>query len=621
MRYFLVILFLIVSAELHSQCSTAINSFPYQQGFEGSDGGWITSGNASSWEWGTPAKSIISAAATGIKCWTTGGLNGPGYNNAENSSLQSPCFDFSSLTAPEISFNVFWETEKGFDGARLEYSIDGASSWQTVGNASSAADPCLSKNWYNDPSVRFLGSSLGWAGSTGTSCPSSNGSGGWLPAKHSLPFLAGRPNVIFRFVFAAGTQCNNFDGFAVDDIYISNAVLPPVQLGFACQAGKKVDFSAVGSCIDSVKWNFADPASGGANLASGLNPSHRFTSAGPYTVTAVVYFKNGSVFNGTLNVFILSITASVTDSVKCSGGLGAVAAVAEQPLPALYDISWNTSPVVHSAALNNIPGGSYVVSISSASASLMVCPASDTVILIDPRPLAVSFTVTDAKCTSSNGSITANVAGGTAPFNLVWQNGNTGTVLSNLSDGIFPLTVTDKNGCTVKDTAILRRQMISLTVPLAKEQILCPGEKIILDPGVFASYQWQDGSASQQYMVTSAGDYFVMVTDENGCTGNGDVHVTADCMDIYFPSAFTPNDGDLRNKNFGPLGGLSQLRDYELRVYNRYGQLVFFSNNPYQKWDGKLKGFQEGIQSFVWQSSFVLKGKKQFRKGNLLLLR
>lgn len=47
--------------------SPVISSFPYLEGFEGNDGSWYTKGSNSSWQWGTPAKTVINNAANGTR--------------------------------------------------------------------------------------------------------------------------------------------------------------------------------------------------------------------------------------------------------------------------------------------------------------------------------------------------------------------------------------------------------------------------------------------------------------------------------------------------------------------------------------------------------------------------
>ncbi|HSN62417.1 MAG TPA: hypothetical protein VLR49_15885, partial [Ferruginibacter sp.] len=59
--------------------------FPYNEGFEATDGNWIAGGTSSDWAWGTPTKAVINAAGSGSRCWIIGGLTNSSYNDAENS--------------------------------------------------------------------------------------------------------------------------------------------------------------------------------------------------------------------------------------------------------------------------------------------------------------------------------------------------------------------------------------------------------------------------------------------------------------------------------------------------------------------------------------------------------
>ena len=95
------------------QTTPVISSFPYLEGFESNNGYWYTGGINSSWQWGTPAKTIIDKAANGAKCWVTS-LTGT-YNDNELSYLYSPCFDLTGLSNPVLSFSHIFQTEDDCD--------------------------------------------------------------------------------------------------------------------------------------------------------------------------------------------------------------------------------------------------------------------------------------------------------------------------------------------------------------------------------------------------------------------------------------------------------------------------------------------------------------------------
>ncbi|HMO63609.1 MAG TPA: gliding motility-associated C-terminal domain-containing protein, partial [Ferruginibacter sp.] len=137
---------------------------------------------------------------------------------------------------------------------------------------------------------------------------------------------------------------------------------------------------------------------------------------------------------------------------------------------------------------------------------------------------------------------------------------------------------------------------------LGNDTAICEGDILLLDAGVFANYTWQDGTSTRTYTVRGPGQYSVTVGNSDGCTAGSSINISteAECSDIYFPSAFAP---DGKNKFFGPIsptGNVSGITRYSLTVYNRYGQIVFISTNPAEKWDGSFKGKKQGTQAFVW---------------------
>ena len=265
---FLLICTFCFTQKIHAQCSTPISVFPYNEGFEATNGGWVPGGFGSDWAWGTPTKTVITAAASGAKCWIIGGLSGNSYSNGEASWLQSPCFDFTGLQYPYISFSVFWEMERKFDGANLQYSTNLGVSWTNVGSVSDPVN-CLNDHWFNYTPISGLNPLAsvrdGWSGNiqpTAGSCQGGNGSGGWVTAQHAMPNLAGTPNVIFRFTFGAGTVCNNYDGFAIDDILISEAPPNNAAFTYSCTNNTTVNFTNTSALCPAPTWNFGDTASG-----------------------------------------------------------------------------------------------------------------------------------------------------------------------------------------------------------------------------------------------------------------------------------------------------------------------------------------------------------------------
>ncbi len=366
-------LILLFNARATAQCPASISGFPYQEDFELSDGGWVPGGSGSDWAWGTPSKPVIAAAGSGTKCWTTGTLTGGSYTDSEASWLQSPCFDFSGLQFPMIYLKVFWETEQKFDGASLQASTDNGASWTTIGTAGPSGN-CLNKNWYNTSSINYLsplGGGPGWSGNSkpsSGSCGGGNGSTRWLVASQPLSSLAGKPGVLLRFAFGAGTICNAYDGFAIDSIVIREADPIVADFGYSCSSTPAVVNFADNSspCPDMLTWDFGDPASGASNTATGNQPGHPFSSPGTYTVTLSAS-GYGAPATVTKQVTVLGVTASLLTAADCETNLGGAAQASGSGAPAIT-YTWNSNPVQTGQTASNLPSGSYQVTATAPMA-------------------------------------------------------------------------------------------------------------------------------------------------------------------------------------------------------------------------------------------------------------
>jgi gliding motility-associated-like protein len=107
-----------------------------------------------------------------------------------------------------------------------------------------------------------------------------------------------------------------------------------------------------------------------------------------------------------------------------------------------------------------------------------------------------------------------------------------------------------------------------------------------------------------------------------GCSDSARKTVTVlDHCYIDVPNAFTPNNDGL-NDFFRPHNAL-KADNYNFKVYNRWGQLVFSSRNWQEKWDGRINGVLQSTGTYVWMLSYTHRDTKQpvFRKGTVTLIR
>lgn len=116
--------------------------------------------------------------------------------------------------------------------------------------------------------------------------------------------------------------------------------------------------------------------------------------------------------------------------------------------------------------------------------------------------------------------------------------------------------------------------------------------------------------------------YIVSATTAAGCTGYDTVTVRVfkTGADIFVPSGFTPN-GDGQNDVIRPvLVGIAQLNFF--RIYNRWGQLVFSTNQAGQGWDGNIGGSKQSTENYVYMVQGIdYTGKVVNKRGNIVLIR
>ena len=136
---------------------------------------------------------------------------------------------------------------------------------------------------------------------------------------------------------------------------------------------------------------------------------------------------------------------------------------------------------------------------------------------------------TPASCQNTNGSITVNATGGTAPLSYSINNGasfQSGNYFSGLDSGQYHILVRDVNGVTA-DSIIDLTALPTPIVSLGSDTVLCTGSILSLSvaqqPGY--SYLWSDNSTGNSYLVTKAEDVSLKVTNQFGCYVSTSINV------------------------------------------------------------------------------------------------
>lgn len=194
---------------------------------------------------------------------------------------------------------------------------------------------------------------------------------------------------------------------------------------------------------------------------------------------------------------------------------------------------------------------------------------------------------------------------------------------------LVSLVVTNSKGCI--DT--VDKEILVLGNAFAgNDTTVVVGQPLQFNASAGASYSWLPATdlsngAIQNPIGIYSGNYDsirykVLIFNEPDCLDSAfvTVHIYKSAPKIFVPTAFTPN-GDGKNDLFKPVAvGISKM-EY-LRVFNRWGQLVFSSKSDREGWDGKIKGKEQATGTFVWLVKGVdYLGKVFFAKGTVMLIR
>lgn len=155
---------------------------------------------------------------------------------------------------------------------------------------------------------------------------------------------------------------------------------------------------------------------------------------------------------------------------------------------------------------------------------------------------------------------------------------------------------------------------------LPASYLVCPGNEVELsaDMGYTGvTYEWNNGSTSATTSYDNTMDYAICVADNHGCTYTDQTDILDDCV-FFLPSAFSPNDDDLNDVYHFyskiPVTGV-------MRIYNRWGNKVFETQDLTQGWDGTYNG--KPLNTGVYVCYVVLNDVAlgEDIKGNITLLR
>ncbi len=252
------------------------------------------------------------------------------------------------------------------------------------------------------------------------------------------------------------------------------------------------------------------------------------------------------------------VNAITSSPTSCFGGIDGSATVTTSGGIAPYLYQWDNGELTSTA--NLLSGGNHQVTVFDSNGCFVV----ESVVISSPTVLVPnSFTLNSVSCFGgSDGSAEVLATGGTPPYSYTWNTvpAQSGSLATGLTAGVYEVVISDANSCTTNPISItITGPTAPISIDVIPSNVSCFGGEdggvAVLATGGIPSYTYEwsvAGETGQTLLNVAAGDYFVTVTDANGCQMTSSTTLTEPTEIISYA---TTTD----NTCFGDESGMIQV--------------------------------------------------------------
>ena len=384
-----------------------------------------------------------------------------------------------------------------------------------------------------------------------------------------------------------------------------------------------------------------------SNPAVPLATNDMFTGLADGNYTIEITDANNctsGILNASLsNPNALQIDTVIIDNVSCQGASDGIVTIDATGGSGI--LTYYLSTGVNDTTINGTGVFEDLIASSAAGYPLWVqdengCTESDVAVVTEPSLASIDSTqISELTCFGYDDAqveVFASGGAGAGNYNFTLADGTpaiNGSLFTGLSSGAYDIYLTDVNGCQDSTEIIIVNPAPVMASITADTTVIEMGDTLHL----VASLQNANGDLTYAWTPTQGltctdcsnpialiyadEEFTVTVTDSLGC--NDDASIDIDVSDeLYFfiPNAFTPGNTDNMNDMFEVMG--QDIKYVEMLVYNRWGEKIFESSNPYVAWDGSFKGVlqQPGVYTYYTKITF-LNDRAIEKKGSVTLIR
>ena len=291
-----------------------------------------------------------------------------------------------------------------------------------------------------------------------------------------------------------------------------------------------------GNWIVGAPYPLASDATIGALYAVQFYPTIYMICPTTKKVYSVGTLNAAGLWNQRTQKCELAVNATVAniEHVRCLGTNTGNITLSVSGGTSPYSYAWSNGMTTNSPTLNDIPGGTYSVTITPAQGTSTTLqnmtvetpPSAITVQLLSTQPPG---------CNGVTGALSVGASGGWSNYQYAWSNGQTTPELTNISDGTYTVSVTDQGGC-VKSQSFVLSPPAPIAASIAAPAAICAQSTVQLNAttttGNNITYNWLasdggtivSGGSTLSPTISSAGTYTLQVTNsQTTCTGTASV--------------------------------------------------------------------------------------------------
>lgn len=262
--------------------------------------------------------------------------------------------------------------------------------------------------------------------------------------------------------------------------------------------------------------------------------------------------------------------------------------------------TWGSSGDNGDGTLTTEENGVHIINAVSQN----LCGVSDTVELFSIDLPSITLSGDTAGCDGELLSIQATAP----PGQISWSNGSSSSDIIVSDSGLYVATVTTlSNGleCSASDSINVHLYSYPTTYDeiVVKHCFEFDPVKVISANVSALNIDWEHSDAvGNTAAIMDEGTYTMFAYNHENCVSEQKFRVEEVCPVRYFvPNSFTP-DGNGLNDHFSL--NVKNVVNYELTIFNRWGEIVFTSNDPTESWNGTMNN--EAVQEdvYVWRASY-----------------